>query len=106
MPEAIESPLRRRVCRELELAGFAIHGGGPAGGVEVRECPPDHGGGVLVSWAPDAAAFEPIDERVTAVEKTMAGALLKVLADLGFPAEPLGESFSVRVSDIGRTVSA
>ncbi|MGW4488034.1 hypothetical protein ACWEOE_29825 [Amycolatopsis sp. NPDC004368] len=99
MAEPIGSPLRREVCRELELAGFAIYATGPAGGVEVRECPPDHGGGVLVSWAPDDAAFQPIDERVTAVEKTMAGALLRVLEHLGFTAEPLGESFSVRVAD-------
>ncbi|WP_326834799.1 hypothetical protein VSH64_07700 [Amycolatopsis rhabdoformis] len=99
MTETATGPaLRQAVCRELELAGFTIHDGGPAGGVEVRECPPDHGGGVLVSWAPAAAAFQPIDERVTAVEKTMAGALLRVLEHLGFTAEPLGESFSVRVA--------
>jgi glycerol uptake facilitator-like aquaporin len=96
---AVESPLWRKVGQELELAGFAIHGAGPAGGVEVRPCPAEYGGGLLVSWAPHAAAFSPIDERVTAVEKVMADALVRVMTELGFAAERLGESFSVRVAD-------
>ncbi|MCI2423387.1 aquaporin [Saccharopolyspora sp. K220] len=98
-PAAVESPFRRKVCQELELAGFTIYGGGPAGGVEVRQCPAEYGGGLLISWAPHAAAFSPIDERVTAVEKTMVDALASVMSELGFTAERLGESFSVRVAD-------
>jgi glycerol uptake facilitator-like aquaporin len=97
--EAVDSPLWRRVRQELELAGFTIYRTGPAGGVEVRPCPAEYDGGVLVSWAPQAAAFSPIDERVTAVEKVMADALLAVLSELGFTAERLGESFSVRIAD-------
>ncbi|WP_433288242.1 MIP/aquaporin family protein [Pseudonocardia sp. CA-142604] len=95
----IDSPLSRTVRQQLELAGFTIHGGGPAGGVEVRPCPAEYGGGLLVSWAPHVAAFSPIDERVTAVEKIMADALVDVLSELGFTAERFGESFSVRIAD-------
>jgi glycerol uptake facilitator-like aquaporin len=97
--EAVDSPQWRRLRQELERAGFTIHGGGPAGGVEIRPCPAEYGGGLLLSWAPHAAAFSPIDERVTAVEKIMADALMAVVSELGFTAKRLGESFSVRIAD-------
>jgi glycerol uptake facilitator-like aquaporin len=93
------SSLRQEVSEQLELAGFTIFGAGPGGGVEIRKCPAEYGGGVLVSWAPHVAASSPIDERVTAVEKTMAEALVSVMSELGFNASRLGESFSVRVSE-------
>lgn len=101
-PEAVDSSLWRTVRQQLELAGFTIYGAGPAGGVEVRPCPAEYGGGLLVSWAPHVAAFSPIDERVTAVEKVMADALADVLSELGFTAARLGESFSVRIADAER----
>lgn len=100
--EAVDSPLWRTVRQELELAGFTIYGGGPAGGVEVRPCPAEYGGGLLVSWAPHVASFSPIDERVTAVEKVMADALVGVMSELGFTVARLGESFSVRIADAER----
>ncbi|WP_051341836.1 MIP/aquaporin family protein [Pseudonocardia spinosispora] len=92
-------PFRQRVCREIELAGFSIYSQGPGGGVEVRMCPEEYGGGVLVSWAPHSAACVPLNERVTAVEKAMADALVVVMSELGFSASRLGESFAVRVAD-------
>ncbi|MEV5178034.1 hypothetical protein AB0L10_45205 [Streptomyces flaveolus] len=82
----------------LLRAGFGVQTDPSTGGVEVRDCPEHYGpGSLLVSWAPHEAAYTPLDPRVTRVEGIMTDALLDTVRALGFGAERLGVSYSVRV---------
>ncbi|MGW4597821.1 hypothetical protein ACWEOA_21305 [Streptomyces sp. NPDC004457] len=82
----------------LLRAGFGVQSDAMTGGVEIRACPAHYGpGSLLVSWAPHEAAYTPLDPRVTRVEGIMTDALLDTVRALGFGAERLGVSYSVRV---------
>ncbi|MBO1334382.1 hypothetical protein J3486_24435 [Streptomyces sp. VRA16 Mangrove soil] len=103
--------LAPELVHALLRAGFGLQAGPasgepPTGGVEIRSCPDHYGpGSLLLSWAPHASAYSPLDPGVTEVEGLMSCALLDTVRALGFRAKRLGASYSIQVQPWGPHVT-